>query len=279
MSMHVKSDCHLDNRLVCITKGYQTLRFGQLHYHMTARRAERPLLLLHQTPSSSAMYTAVMAELAADFWCIAPDTPGFGQSDPLPDGVSIAAYATAVAHFLDALNITECYLFGHHTGASVAVQLAVERPDLVQKLALSGPPLLTEAQISYLKTTLPTMTLDEEGRFLTELWQRLRRKNPEAALQLTFRETVAALQCQDSYQAAYHAVFAQDFAAQLTAVFCPVLLMAGEHDSLYASLEPATKLVQDGRSYIIPQAGTYICDERPEVVANLLREFFLVRSA
>ena len=215
-----------------------------------------------------------MAELAADFHCLALDTPGFGQSDPLLNGNTIAGYATAVSQFLQAKNIDSCYLFGHHTGASIAVQIAHDYPDLIEKLALSGPPLLTEAQIAYLKTTLPTMDLDENGRFLTDLWRRLRNKNPQAELELTLREAIAALQCRASYHNAYHAVFEQDFAEQLAALACPVLLMAGEKDSLLASLIPAADLVQNGRYHIIPNTGTYICDENPQAIARLLRDFF-----
>ncbi len=234
-----------------------------------------PLLLLHQTPSSSSMYESLLAELAPDFWCMAPDTPGFGQSDSLPEGGSIARYATAVYSFLKSLNIESCWVFGHHTGAAVAVQLAFAYPDLVAKAALSGPPLLTAAQIAHLKTTLPEMTLDENGRFLQDIWRRLRNKNPEGSVTVTLRETITSLQCWGSYHEAYQAVFAQDFKQQLAGLSCPVLLMAGEYDSLFASLEPAAQLVQNGRSHTIADAGTYICDEQPQLVADLLRAYFL----
>lgn len=257
-----------------VTKHYHTQSYGQIHYRMTQRQAGIPLVLLHQTPSSSVMYEVLLAELASDFWCIAPDTPGFGQSDRLPDGASIAGYATAVFTLLQSLNIEMCYLFGHHTGAAIAAQFANDYPKSVVRLALSGPPLLTNAQIAYLQTTLPENELDENGRFLTDIWQRLRQKNPTADLSLTLRETITSLQCRDSYHAAYHAVFNQDFARQLTAFTCPVLLMAGEHDSLYASLEPAAQIVKNGRFQTIPHAGTYICDEQPQIVAKLLRDFF-----
>jgi len=260
--------------MIFAKKGYSTLPYGQLHYRSTAQKPGLPLVLLHQTPSSSTMYVALMAELAPDFRCIAPDTPGFGQSDPLVEGVTVKGWSTAVSSFLHSLNIERCYLFGHHTGASIAVQMAADHPDLVAKLALSGPPLLTDAQIAHLKTTLPTTELDENGRFLSDIWDRLRHKNPIAPLELSLRETIAALQCRDGYHDAYYAVFEQDFAGQLAALRCPVLLMAGENDSLRASLEPAARLVKNGRFHIIPNAGTYSCDEQPQAVATLLRDFF-----
>lgn len=261
-----------------IERAYCTVAHGQMHYRhseMGKRPLQRPLILLHQTPSSSAMYEALMAELMSDFTCITPDTPGFGQSDSLVGEQTVAGYATAVSQCLQKLDISKCFVFGHHTGASIAVQLTVDHPELVSKLILSGPPLLTEAQINYLKTTLPAMELDENGRFLNDLWQRLRSKDTDVSLELALRETVAALQCRDNYHAAYHAVFAQDFTGQLTQIDCPVLLMAGEQDSLRASLEPAAALVKNGRVEIIPDAGTYICDQKPQIVAQHLRKFLL----
>jgi pimeloyl-ACP methyl ester carboxylesterase len=155
-----------------VSKGYKTVSHGQIHYRMTAERGKRPLLFLHQTPSSSATYEALMTKLAADFWCIAPDTPGFGQSDQLANGATIAGYATAVCQFLHASNIQNCAVFGHHTGGSIAVQLAFDHPERVTKLAISGPPLLTGAQIAHLKTTLPSLRSDLfEGKALAGVWE------------------------------------------------------------------------------------------------------------
>jgi pimeloyl-ACP methyl ester carboxylesterase len=226
------------------------------------------------------MYIGLMEELGVDFWCLAPDNPGFGQSDPLPvnelraEGGQMAGYAAAIHESLVLLGIEDCYLFGHHTGAAIAVQLAVNFPGFVAKLALSGPPLLSAEQINYLKATLPILKPDEDGRFLIDLWQGLRRKGRQSALELTLRETISALDGRASYRLAYQAVFEQDFAGQLQAITCPVLLMAGEHDSLVASLRPAASLVKNGRFHIIPGAGTYICDEQPQLVAQLLKDFF-----
>jgi pimeloyl-ACP methyl ester carboxylesterase len=151
--------------------------------------------------------------------------------------------------------------------------MAHDHPEFVSRLLLSGPPLLTTAQIATLQTTLPVTDLDENGRFLTDLWQRLHKKGPTLQLDLILRETIAALQCRDSYHEAYFAVFAQDLGGQLAALRCPVLLLAGEQDSLIASLEPAAQLVRNGRLLRIPGAGTYLCDQQPRLVANLVREF------
>ena len=58
---------------------------------------ERPaLLLIHGFPASSASFRDIVSELARDLFVIAPDLPGFGDSDPV-DGPSFAGFAAALA--------------------------------------------------------------------------------------------------------------------------------------------------------------------------------------
>ena len=256
-----------------IRKQYITTPQGQLHVRLAGRPSSPPLLLLHQTPSSSVMFEQLMAELADEYWLIAPDLPGFGNSFVPQQPLAVEQWATAVFHLLTSLNITVCTLFGHHTGASVAVQIAFERPFLSQKLILSGPPLLDEAMKQQLRAGLPQHTLTESGDFLLTEWQRMRHKDVDAPLALSLRETLLGLGLNGRYQQAYEAVFNHDFAEQLAALTCPILLMAGENDSLYHSLEPAYALAQNSTIRTIPGAGTYLCDRQPDKVAALIRQF------
>ena len=109
------------NDAVTVRRDYLDLASGQLHYRTAGDRANSPLLLLHQSPSSSVMYESLMARLARDFYLVAPDTPGFGNSDPLPgtaDTIDIADYARVIEAFASALGMTPCAVFGHHTGAT-----------------------------------------------------------------------------------------------------------------------------------------------------------------
>lgn len=257
-----------------ITKRYINTSQGQMHVRTTGKENGRSLLLLHQTASSAVMFEALMAELADSYWLIAPDTPGFGQSFVPAEPATMEMYATAVIECLQVLGVSSCCLFGHHTGAAIGVQMAYERADLVGKLALSGPPLLTEAQVEALMKGLQEMALDENGRFLTETWQRIQKKEIKAPLELIFRETLLALQTGSRYHEAYYAVFAQNFAAQLTSLTMPVLVMAGEHDSLRASLEPSFALLKNGTKQLVLNAGTFICDQKPKLLASILQNFF-----
>ncbi|GIX19099.1 MAG: hypothetical protein KatS3mg120_0775 [Erythrobacter sp.] len=72
----------------------------RVHYRRCGKGP--PLLMVHQSPRSSGEYEPLMQAWGAHFTCIAPDTPGFGQSDPLPGAPEIGDFAAALREFMDA---------------------------------------------------------------------------------------------------------------------------------------------------------------------------------
>lgn len=260
-----------------VRRAYADVAGIQLHYRSAGASHLPALLLLHQSPSSSAMYLSLMQRLCDRFRCIAPDTPGFGNSDPLPGGgAEIADYARVMHALVEALDIAPCYLFGHHTGAAIAVQLAHDYPATARAIALSGPTLLNEEQ----KRTLPGLAspvpLCEDGSHLLAMWQRMRAKDPAAPLALSQRELQSAFASGDAYQASYRAVTRQDFAGQLAAITCPVLVYAGDEDPLHGAVGPTLALLRAGQRGQLPGGErTYVCERDAAVVAPLLSDFFL----
>ena len=270
------------NAGVTVRRDYLDLPSGQLHYRTAGDSANSPLLLLHQSPSSSAMYGPLMERLARDFYLVAPDTPGFGNSDPLPgnaDTVDIADYARAIQAFASALGITPCAVFGHHTGAAIAVQLAHDYPDAITAMALSGPTLLSEDQKRTLPDAANPFPATDDGMHLQAMWQRIRDKDPEAPLSLVQREVLSAFASGDAYQASYRAVTRQDFSAQLPCITCPVLVFAGDQDPLYGAVAPTLARLQHGSSLALPGGErTYVCERQVDVVASALTDFFKAKG-
>ena len=92
-----------------ITRHFATIpqgRFGprQVHYR---RVGKGPVVIcFHQSPMSSRDMIATMQRWQEHFTCIAPDSPGFGLSDPL--GVAQAEmsdFADAAIEFMDAIGV------------------------------------------------------------------------------------------------------------------------------------------------------------------------------
>jgi pimeloyl-ACP methyl ester carboxylesterase len=117
-------------------KAYASLKAGQVHYVEAGEGA--PLLLLHSAPRSSRAYRFLLPLLAPHFRCIAPDLPGFGQSDPLAGKVTMEALGDAMVGFLDALGVGKAHVFGYHTGNKVAAAMAADHPKNVDRAILCG---------------------------------------------------------------------------------------------------------------------------------------------
>ena len=118
-------------------RAYATLRSGaQVHYVEAGQGA--PLLLLHSAPRSSRAYRFLLPLLAPHFRCIAPDLPGFGQSDPLPGAVTMEALGDAMVEFLGGLEIARAHVFGYHTGNKVAAAMAAAHAGNVERVILCG---------------------------------------------------------------------------------------------------------------------------------------------
>lgn len=145
-----------------------------LHYR---RMGQGPaVLLMHQTPQSSQTLEPLMRLLAPYCTAIAVDTPGFGQSNPLPQAHwSMSALADLMAQFLDALGIAQVSACGQHTGAAIAAELARRHPQRVRALALDGLPLFNAAeQSSILPHQLYRFVPQPDGTHLMWAWSRFR---------------------------------------------------------------------------------------------------------
>lgn len=219
------------------------------------------------------MYEAMMGMLADRYFLFAPDTLGFGGSDFPKETANMKLYADSLRKATNKFGLRDPFVFGHHTGASIAVQMEFDQK-FARKMILSGPPYLTQLQKDEFKKGVQPIVIKEDGSHLQHLWQRLRAKDENADLQLTNREFLLNLHAGERYHEAYFAVFDHDFEDQLAAIECPVLVMAGDRDTLVNSLEPAYKVLKQGEIRRL-HGNTYICDQSPEVVANIIKDFFV----
>lgn len=119
-----------------MSRGYADTALGQIHYR---REGSGPtLLLLSASGRSSRMFTRLLPLVASRFDAIALDNPGFGGSDPLPDGTTIEQLAEAFIAVLDELGIERTHLYGLHTGNKIATAIAARWPARIDRLVLAG---------------------------------------------------------------------------------------------------------------------------------------------
>ena len=258
-----------------MVKGYVDTPYGQVHYRSSpGPPAGTPLVLFHQTASSSVMYESLCDELGDDVWSFAPDTPGFGGTSAPSEAASIKYYADVLYESVRAMGIERCWLFGHHTGASIAVQMAYDHPDLALKMALSGPPFLSEEEKAERRAAVQPIVVTRDGSYLATTWERTWAKQPNMPEALAHRETVLNLHAGERYHEAYLAVFNHDFANQLLQLRIPLLLMAGDLDTLWPHFDAACDALPKAERAVFRGVGSLICDLRAKEVADTLRRFF-----
>ena len=88
-----------------VRRDYLDGRFGQVHYRIARpdNPTAVPLACFHPSPSSGWLYGRLLAEMGRDRIAVAPDTPGFGESDAPQKAPEIEDYAAAMGEVLDSL--------------------------------------------------------------------------------------------------------------------------------------------------------------------------------
>jgi pimeloyl-ACP methyl ester carboxylesterase len=95
------------------------------------------LLLLHGFPSSSRTFRDVIPVLAEKAYVIAPDLPGYGQSDVVPSP-SFSALSDAISELLERFEVGRRYVYLHDYGAPVGLEIAMKAPELVSGLIIQN---------------------------------------------------------------------------------------------------------------------------------------------
>lgn len=128
---------------------------------------DRPVVLLvHGIASRGQQWEPVMAELGETAHVLAPDLLGHGLSAKPRGDYSLGAHANGLRDLLAALGHDRVTVVGHSLGGGIAMQLAYQFPERVERLALVGAgglgrevtPLLRAATLPGAELVLPVLT-------------------------------------------------------------------------------------------------------------------------
>ena len=268
-----------------VSRGYTRCRFGQLHYHESRPQqlatAQPALLLLHQNPSAAMEYDSLQRELARDRHVIAFDTPGYGMSDPPPEPLSIAAYTAAFGDAIDALQLAATQpldVFGFHTGALLAAELALQRPRSVRRLILSGIPLRTAAEraarLSEARATpLPTEDGAEVLARSAALWRFVvTARTPGVSLERAVQVYAEKNRTLHRGWWAYEGVWTYDIRGRLPKITQPTLVLQ-PHDFLLEQSRAACAMIPGAIFGELPDLDRDIFEIGVAPIANAIRKF------
>ena len=204
------------------------------------------MLALHGWRRDHRDFEAVFSGSGID--AIALDLPGFGTAVSPDQAWGTGEYADAVAAVLEEMT-PQVVVLGHSFGGRVAVRLAASHPDQVGGLVLSGAPLRRPAGVAS-KPRLrfrAARGLAARGLVSQQRMERVRQRygsEDYRAASGVMREVLVR-------------TLAEDYAAAIAAVRCPVELVWGDDDT-GAPLATAQWLqheLRDARLVVCPGAG------------------------
>ncbi len=247
------------------------IREGQVHLHRIEQpdAVRPPVFLLHASPASSRFMVPLAKGLAdGRRSVIAPDTLGNGDS-PAPEGEQpdIAYFADSMVRLADAMGIERFDVYGSHTGARIACELAAAHPDRVRRAVFDG---ITEydAETSQriIDNYAPQVEPDDYGRQLVWAFNfvrdqalyfpyfdrraenRLPGDIPSA--QILQDVVIDVLKALGTYHKPYIAAFRYRAFERMRAISAPVLLLRASKELavLNAAITAALDALADGRS-------------------------------
>ena len=122
-----------------MTVHYQTTQVNNLNifYREAGDRSQPTVLLLHGFPTSSHMFRNLIPVLAEDYYVVAPDFPGFGQTD-LPNhkqfSYTFSNLADIIGKFTEAIGLGKFSIYIFDYGAPVGLRMALAHPERIQAI-------------------------------------------------------------------------------------------------------------------------------------------------
>lgn len=240
----------------------------------------RPLVLQHGFLGGGGYWLPQFATLGRHFDVIAPDLPGFAGSGAIDAPNSVAGFVAALLDLLDGLGVERTALLGHSMGSMVALQVALDHPDRVDRLVLYGSACTGNLPKRFEPVETSIARLEQLGveacaDFIVPTWFVAGEAAPYFAM---CRDAGRGLRTESAIQA-LRALAEWDVCERLGEVSVPTLVICGDRDRSTAP-DQSYRLwegIPDSRLCIIPGCAHNVHLERPELFSSIVLDFLTER--
>jgi pimeloyl-ACP methyl ester carboxylesterase len=248
-----------------------------------------PLLFVHGLSGCWQNWLENIPHFARTHRVIAPDLPGFGDSEMPRRDISMPGYASFLDALCDELGIAGALpVVGNSMGGLISCELALVAPSRVERLALVSPAGVSSESVRrepILAVTQALAWLDGFGRPHREA----------IARRPGWRRAVLGLVChradllppslvyeglmrgagKPGFLPAQGAILGHPLCARLHQISCPTLIVWGANDRIVPprDAERLKGYIAHARKVVLPQTGHVAMLERPDTFNALLEEF------
>ncbi len=239
------------------------------------------VLLLHGLGADSSSWAFQSPDLVkAGFRVIAPDISGFGQSPFTGRLRNVKQMADDITRLLDELEITSAHVVGISMGGTLASQIALDRPDQVDRLVLVNTfarlrpkNLAVKAYFVYRFLVICVLGLSPQAQVVA---RRIFPRPEQEGLRQVFYSQIMQADVR-GYRAAMLALASFNIEKRLSEIKAPTIVITGREDTTVPldSQLVLVKGIQNAQHVIIPDAGHAVTVEKHQLFNQILLKFLL----
>jgi 3-oxoadipate enol-lactonase len=241
-------------------------------YQETGSGEAMPIVFLHGVGSDKSVWRPQLEHFGATRRTLAFDYPGYGDSDPAPDGTTRDDYAAAILYAMTKLGIAKAHVCGLSLGGVVAIAMHHRAPERCASLILADTfAVHPDGRAIYERSLtgsqdLPAMA---EARVDVLLAQPADRAVREEVVATMSRIDPAA------YRIGAEAVWLANQRERAAAIRVPTLILVGDQDKVTppALSEELAALIPDAKLQVIAGAGHLANTEKPHDFNRAIEDF------
>jgi 3-oxoadipate enol-lactonase len=235
-----------------------------------------PIIFLHGVGSDKSVWRPQLDDFGGTRRAVAFDYPGYGDSDPAPEGTTRDDYASAILSAMDSLGIERAHICGLSLGGVVAIAMHHAAPGRCASLILADTfAVHPEGRAIYERSIAASGDLRAMAEARVDV---LLAQPADPAVRREVVETMARID-PAAYRVGAEAVWLADQRERAAAIDAPTLVLCGLEDKVTppSLSESLTQLVPGARMQLIPRAGHIGNLEKPEAFNRAVADF--IRAA
>jgi haloalkane dehalogenase len=261
---------------------------GGLAYRHAGEPDAPAVLLVHGYPESSYMWHQALEELANAGWrALAPDLPGYGDSEPDPPG-TWERHVDALERFVAALQPGPVALVTHDWGVMIGLRWACEHPDAVSALVISDGGFFSDRRWHDLANVMRTPGEGEKliSSYTREGFDAAMRAVSSGMGEDALGEYWKGFMGEERRRGHLELYRSGDFDklvpydSRLAALGLPALIVWGAQDR-FAGVKMAHRFHEElagSELVVLEEAGHFVWDDEPALTCRALVDFLASRA-